>query len=64
MSTIISIDKGRIVSTIIPVDMVELTKVKYFIQKFKLQNNISPHFFVNKTNLKSTIIQNYFLIHE
>ena len=34
----------RIVSTIIPVDKAELTRVKYFIQKFKLQNIISPHF--------------------
>ena len=27
-----------------PVDRAELTKVKYFIQKFKLQNIISLHF--------------------
>ena len=44
MSTIIPVDKDRIVSTIIPVDRAELTKVKYLIQKFKLQNIISSHF--------------------
>ena len=41
-------------STIIPVDRAELTRVKYFIQKFKLQNIISPHF-LSKTKQISKV---------